>query len=161
MVTTQGAHLITRPNTPVIPRPFDHQRLGILLEALLVGQGVRCQKYGTEDAEKWPMGHTPIELREEYWALSKARWREMELQSVRSSDLMDDSSPEHPGPEGRCFATPSSSRSERHTPTWEPAKATSDEPTAARPRDQPLKRKRHEAEALTPEGAKRSRMLLP
>ena len=95
------------------PGPFDHHHLGILLKALLAYQGV-----GQEEAEKWPMGHTPIELHEVYRAWSKARWRETELQPASNSDIVDGSNPEHPGPQRLRLATPSPSRSERRTTTW-------------------------------------------
>ncbi|KAI9737401.1 MAG: hypothetical protein M1834_009555 [Cirrosporium novae-zelandiae] len=69
VVSTQGLHLVPHPDTPVIdwvPGPDFEEKLQKKLDLLLFVQDIRCYKYGEQDAEEWPIGHTPPELQQRY-----------------------------------------------------------------------------------------------
>ena len=64
VVTTRGAFLVPRGNTPVVERGYDAKfatDLCVRLDALVTVQAVRRAQYG-DDAEQWPIGRTPPEL---------------------------------------------------------------------------------------------------
>ncbi|KAL9616119.1 MAG: hypothetical protein Q9160_008975 [Pyrenula sp. 1 TL-2023] len=67
VVTTAGAHLVTQPPTPVLSYMGTEQWARALhqkLDFLLHRQEIRYLKYGKDNAEEWPMSHTPPELKE-------------------------------------------------------------------------------------------------
>ena len=64
VVTTRGAFLVPRGNTPVIDRGYHAtfaSDLCLRLDALVTAQAVRRARYG-DAAEQWPIGRTPPEL---------------------------------------------------------------------------------------------------
>lgn len=91
IVATNGAHLVTKPNTPIFyfppdseatKRPFEEELTDKLL-ATFTQQAVRQRRYGSVALEYLPR-HTPPEVREK-------REREMEL----LRELHDASSPSY------------------------------------------------------------------
>ncbi|KAH8696775.1 hypothetical protein GQ44DRAFT_125776 [Phaeosphaeriaceae sp. PMI808] len=73
IVETQGAHLLTRPSTPLIHDerapsnvPNFLASLDSKLRALLLGERLRRCMYGTEVADETVPGFTPDEVRAEY-----------------------------------------------------------------------------------------------
>jgi hypothetical protein len=90
IVATKGAYLETQFGSAVLGRRTEyddevfitklHRRLDFLVTVV---QKVRCQKYGHDVAEEWPMGHTPAEFVE----LSRAEsMRRLALFEASSSD---------------------------------------------------------------------------
>ncbi|KAL9621082.1 MAG: hypothetical protein Q9160_004467 [Pyrenula sp. 1 TL-2023] len=65
-MSSQGVHLAPYPDTPVFPVRLDIEDLKIRINTLLTVQIWRRRKYGNEDAEEWPISHTPQELRQQY-----------------------------------------------------------------------------------------------
>lgn len=67
VVSSQGHYLVAPPDTPVIASNLDPSELQSRLESLLRVQHLRCHLYGGENAEEWPISHTPLEIRERYF----------------------------------------------------------------------------------------------
>ncbi|KAL9621090.1 MAG: hypothetical protein Q9160_004475 [Pyrenula sp. 1 TL-2023] len=67
IVSTQGAYLVRRPETPIYPSRLDLYRVDLKVNTLVTLQKWRVQMYGPEDAEEWPVSHTPPEIRQRYW----------------------------------------------------------------------------------------------
>lgn len=68
VVFTQGQYFKPRPDTPVHERAYDPsfvEKLELGLNGLLFVQRCRLRKDGP-DANDWPPGHTPVQLREEW-----------------------------------------------------------------------------------------------
>ncbi|KFY92197.1 hypothetical protein V500_04258 [Pseudogymnoascus sp. VKM F-4518 (FW-2643)] len=85
IVTTEGACLVPRSNTPIYPGIDEVEftdSLDSRLNALVLVQLARAEKYGKQDSGEWPIGHTPPAVVEIY----EARMRELEA-------LMDASTP--------------------------------------------------------------------
>ncbi|KAI0505884.1 hypothetical protein F5B22DRAFT_651299 [Xylaria bambusicola] len=91
VVATQGIHLITRPNTPVLEVAY-HQRfiaeITRSLSKLKIQGYLRRSKYGSA-ADEWPARHTPPEIREKYSAKMKA-WEKAFHEVCSSEDGISD-----------------------------------------------------------------------
>ena len=65
-MATQGAYLVPRPHTPVFEKAYDEEFAAALdrtFDALAVEQLLRRTMY-QEAADGWPIGHTPLEVKE-------------------------------------------------------------------------------------------------
>ncbi|KAI9671608.1 MAG: hypothetical protein M1829_004613 [Trizodia sp. TS-e1964] len=84
VVATQGAYLLSPPNTPIFRTNFDYDlftaELQSGLESLVrIVQPGREAKYVQLAAEEWPIGRTPREVQEVYEAkamLAMALWND-------------------------------------------------------------------------------------
>ena len=85
IVATQGAYLVPRTGTPVLEKPYNIEfvkRLNMYLDVLVMRQGWRRSIYRS-DADEWPIGRTPPELKERRKAELKAM---EELWDITSDD---------------------------------------------------------------------------
>jgi len=85
IVTTQGAYLVPRTGTPVLQKPYDIEfvdKLNMFLDVIVMRQGWRRSMYHS-DADEWPIGRTPPELKERRKAELKAM---EELWDITSDD---------------------------------------------------------------------------
>ncbi|KAM7218653.1 hypothetical protein V8F06_005972 [Rhypophila decipiens] len=79
IVTTQGAYLVPRADTPVFQESFESRFAATLeqhLDAVSTQQICRCIMY-RDAADEWPIGRTPPEIKEKRKAELKA-WDELE-----------------------------------------------------------------------------------
>lgn len=93
-VETQGRYLLPRPRTPVYTGPADPnfaKMLHISLNSLLLVQKWRRDRYGAQDAEEWPISHTPGEVKEVYREKQKRRQEALEALTYSESDETPDS----------------------------------------------------------------------
>lgn len=65
-MSSQGVYLAPYPDTPVFPEPLDIDDLKLRLNHLLTVQIWRRHQYGNENADEWPISHTPPELQQRY-----------------------------------------------------------------------------------------------
>ena len=85
IVATQGAYLIPRAGTPVSQEAYNDQFAAALkqhLNTVITEQICRSVMYHSA-ANKWPMGHTPPEVKEKRKAKLKAQ---EELKGATSND---------------------------------------------------------------------------
>lgn len=69
VVSTFGAHLVTRPSSPEggSATPVDANSLRLLLESALTCHEIRIKKYGRDIADNWRYSYTPVEARQRYY----------------------------------------------------------------------------------------------
>ncbi|KAG6034677.1 hypothetical protein E4U41_006462 [Claviceps citrina] len=150
IVATQGAYLVPRrAGTPVFRDDYLEElttKLHKSLELLLWAQDIRRSRYH-EDADEWPMGHTPpwlVERREAELAEWEKRCEMLDLEEFGVSDDGSDKDDEKkpgdshtdPGADAvEASATPRQSKRQTrsHEAVWLPTPLPSDEKTPTAP----------------------------
>ena len=104
IVATQGTYLVPRADTPVFEKAYDENfatTLARKLNAMIdVEQIVRRAMYG-QDADEWPIGHTPLEVKERRGAELRAL---EEAEGATSDDASDNDEEGDATVEGRVGA---------------------------------------------------------